>query len=48
MEQTMDPKSAYLARPWLRYYEPGVPPDVEVPACSVADLFDAATEKFAA
>jgi len=46
MEQKLDPKSAYLARPWLRYYEPGVPPDVEVPGCSVADLFDEATEKF--
>jgi long-chain acyl-CoA synthetase len=46
MEEKMDAKSAYLARPWLRFYEPGVPPEVEVPLCSAADLFDAATERF--
>jgi len=42
----MDAKSAYLARPWLRFYEPGVAPEIDIPQCSVADLFDSATEKY--
>lgn len=44
----MDAKSAYLARPWLRFYEPGVPQETDIPQCSVADLFDEATARFSA
>ncbi|HET7826644.1 MAG TPA: long-chain fatty acid--CoA ligase [Anaeromyxobacter sp.] len=41
----MDAMGAYLARPWLRFYPPGVPPDVEVPARSVPEVFDEATSR---
>ena len=42
----MDPKSAYLSRPWLKFYEPGVPANPEVPLKSVPQAFDEATAKF--
>src|SRR4029450_13196192 len=35
----------YLARPWLAHYQKGVPAQVEVPAKSVPQLFDEATER---
>jgi long-chain acyl-CoA synthetase len=41
----VDAKAQYLARPWLRYYEPGVPATVEVPLKSVPQAFDEATER---
>jgi len=44
----MDPKSAYLSRPWLKFYEPGVPSDLAVPLKSVPQAFDDATAKFGA
>ena len=44
----MDPKSVYLSRPWLKFYEPGVPAEPEVPLKSVPQSFDEATAKFAA
>jgi long-chain acyl-CoA synthetase len=47
MDAKIDPKSAYLARPWLKYYDPGVPAEVDVPALSLGDAFDAATERHA-
>jgi long-chain acyl-CoA synthetase len=47
-EEPMDPKSAYLSRPWLKFYEPGVPAEIEVPLKSVPQAFDEATAKFGA
>jgi long-chain acyl-CoA synthetase len=44
----MDPKSVYLSRPWLKFYEPGVPANPEVPLKSVPQAFDEATAKFGA
>jgi len=44
----MDAKQAYLSKPWLNHYPKGVPAEVEIPAQSVPDLFDEATEKYAA
>ena len=44
----MDPKSAYLSRPWLKFYEPGVPANPELPLKSVGQAFDEATAKFGA
>src|SRR5450756_1654531 len=44
----MDPKSVYLSRPWLKFYELGVPADLEVPLKSVPQAFDEATAKFGA
>ena len=44
----MDPKSVYLSRPWLKFYEPGVAADIEVPLKSVAQAFDDATARFGA
>ncbi len=44
----MDPKSVYLSRPWLPYYEPGVPAEVAVPQRSVPELFDEAVARFSA
>jgi len=35
----------YLARPWLKHYQQGVPADVEVPNKSVPQAFDEATER---
>lgn len=43
----MDARSAYLDRPWLKFYEPGVPADVAPPQGTLGDLFDQATERFA-
>src|ERR1017187_8830208 len=47
-EEYMDPKSVYLSRPWLKFYEPGVPANPEVPLKSVPQAFDEATAKFGA
>ncbi len=41
----MDAGAQYLAKPWLKYYEPGVPETVDVPLKSVPQAFDAATER---
>ena len=41
----MDAGAQYLAKPWLKFYEPGVPPIVEVPLKSVPQAFDEATER---
>jgi long-chain acyl-CoA synthetase len=35
----------YLAKPWLKHYQAGVPATVEVPLQSVPQAFDAATER---
>ena len=43
----MDAKSFYLSKPWLKFYEPGVPAEPEVPLRSVTQVFDEAAEKFA-
>jgi len=42
----MDAKSAYLSRPWLQFYESGVPAEIELPQCSVPDLFDQSVKRF--
>jgi len=36
----------YQERPWLKFYRPEVPPDVDIPEQSVVETFDAATEKW--
>jgi long-chain acyl-CoA synthetase len=38
-------ENEYLARPWLKHYQQGVPADVEVPNKSVPQAFDEATER---
>jgi long-chain acyl-CoA synthetase len=38
-------QSAYLARPWLKYYPPGVPHTVEIPLKSLVQTFDESTER---
>lgn len=43
----MDSKSAYLSKPWIKWYPPGVPEEVEVPRESVPDLFSRTVKKFA-
>src|SRR5688572_11456114 len=35
----------YLAKPWLKHYQPGVPATVEVPLRSVPQAFDEATDR---
>jgi long-chain acyl-CoA synthetase len=35
----------YLAKPWLKHYQPGVPATVEVPLKSVPQAFDEATDR---
>jgi len=39
-------KAIYESRPWLKFYPPNVPPDVEIPEKSVVESFDEATEKW--
>lgn len=36
----------YHKRPWLKFYRPEVPPDVDIPEQSVVETFDAATERW--
>ncbi len=41
----MNALEQYLAKPWLKHYQPGVPAAVEVPLKSVPQVFDEATER---
>jgi long-chain acyl-CoA synthetase len=41
-----DNRAVYESRPWLKWYAPGVPPDMEIPEKSVVDTFNEATEKW--
>jgi long-chain acyl-CoA synthetase len=41
----MDAIDAYLAKPWLKFYQKGVFPTVDVPLKSVPQMFDEATER---
>jgi len=41
----MDAIGQYLAKPWLRYYQKGVPDTVDVPLESIPQAFDKATER---
>ena len=43
----MDPKTAYLSKPWLNHYSKGVLETVEIPDISVPQLFDKMAEKYA-
>ena len=43
----MDNKSAYLSRPWLKFYPEGVPSDVDIPSdMTLGRAFDEAVEKW--
>ncbi len=42
----MEPMQEYLARPWLKFYQPGVPPAVEFEAKPVFRLFDEAAAQW--
>ena len=42
----MSALDAYLAKPWLAHYPPGVPPTIEIPNQSVPQAFDEATDKY--
>jgi long-chain acyl-CoA synthetase len=42
----MDPLQQYLAKPWLKFYQPGVPPTVEFEAKPVFQLFDEAARRW--
>ncbi len=41
----MNALEQYLAKPWLKHYQPGVPVAVEVPLKSVPQVFDEATQR---
>ncbi len=41
----MDAIAQYLARPWQKHYQKGVPLSVEVPMKTVTQMFDEATER---
>ena len=41
----MDAIAQYLAKPWLKFYQKGVPDSVEIPLKSVPQAFDEATER---
>jgi len=42
----MEAKVKYEERPWLKFYLPEVPPDVDIPERSVIETFDEATDKW--
>jgi len=42
----MDPLQQYLAKPWLKFYQPGVPQSVEFQARPVFQLFDDAAAQW--
>jgi long-chain acyl-CoA synthetase len=42
----MDPLQHYLSKPWLKFYQPGVPPSVEFRARPVFQLFDEAASQW--
>lgn len=42
----MNPKEAYLSKPWLKYYSEGVPAEVDILDISVPELFDRVVEKY--
>ena len=42
----MDPKEAYLSKPWLNHYPEGVPETVHIPNVSVPQLFDEMADKY--
>ncbi len=42
----MEAKTQYEARPWLKFYLEGVPPDVDIPEKSAVEMFDEATDKW--
>src|SRR3989442_8905714 len=42
----MDPLQQYLAKPWLKFYQAGVPPSVEIEARPVFQLFDDASARW--
>ncbi len=39
-------KAIYESRPWLKFYPPNLPPEVEIPEKSLVESFDEATEKW--
>jgi len=43
----MNAKTAYLEKPWLAFYPPGVPPTVPVPEVPVPRMFDEAAARWA-
>ncbi|MCG6908869.1 MAG: AMP-binding protein [Deltaproteobacteria bacterium] len=43
----MDPKEAYMRKPWLQYYPEGVPHSVEIPEKTVHELFDDMADTYA-
>jgi long-chain acyl-CoA synthetase len=43
----MDAKSAYMSKPWLKYYPQGVPHEVDAPIVSVSDMVDQMVAKYA-
>ena len=42
----MDPKEAYLSKPWLKFYPEGVPAEAEIPESSIPQLFDMIVDKY--
>lgn len=42
----MEAKTKYEERPWLKFYREEVPPDADIPECSVVETFDEATDKW--
>ncbi|GAF73706.1 unnamed protein product, partial [marine sediment metagenome] len=42
----MEAKAKYEERPWLKFYLPEVPSDVDIPERSVVETFDEATDKW--
>lgn len=43
----MEPRSAYMSKPWLQWYPPGVPEEIEIPRDSVPELFGRIVGRYA-
>lgn len=42
----MEAKQAYFSKPWLQWYPPGVPEEVEIPRSSVSEVFGQIVKKW--
>lgn len=42
----METIGRYLSKPWLKFYQKGVPPSLEIPIRSVPEVFDEVTGRF--
>ena len=42
----MDIKAIYMSKPWLKYYEEGIPEEIDIPDVSIPESFEQTVEKY--